>query len=137
MAYHEAITTITLPQGEDLTDDIGSLLTLNSSAQVVKTANVTDPVVAVLAENPSSATVGEGVSVVLVGCGGVVPVKAGAAITAGQVIVPHSTDGKANGVANIAGLAANQMGAGFALKAASAADEFIEVLLMVVAGPTA
>ena len=58
---------------------------------------------------------------------------ANAAITRGHVIVPTATDGKVAGVAGIAGLAANQMGAGFALEVA-VADQVFEVLAMPIAG---
>ncbi len=125
-----------LPAGEDLTGDVAEALTVNASGQVVKISAATDVIVGALAEEPSAATVGTNVKVTLVGGGGKLEMKAGAAITTGNLIVASATSGRVAGVADIAALAANQMAVGIALEAATAGDVF-EVLAMTIAGPTA
>ena len=134
-SYHEVITTVTLPGGEDLQGDLYSLVTLNTSGQVVKTTAATQVIIGVLAENPDHGTVGLPVTVALVGTGGVMPIKAGAAIGAGRLITIDATDaGKASSVAALTNLAADQMAAGMSLAAAGAEDEAISCLLMPLAG---
>ena len=136
MAGTEAIKLVSLPQGESLVGDFAEVLKINATGQVIKQAAVTDVVIGVLAEEPSVITVGVHVSVALIGGGGILKAKAGAAITAGQLLVPDATDGRVAGVADIAALVANQMAFGIALE--SAADgEIFEFLAQPIAGPTA
>ena len=94
---------------------------------------MTEIIVGTIAEKPSAAT-DSPVAVALISGGGVIPMVAQAAITRGHIIIPTTTDGKVAGVAAVSNLAANQMGAGFALEAATAADQVIEVLAMQIAG---
>ncbi len=131
-----AAKTVLLPAGEDLTGDVAEALSINDSGQVVKTSSATDVIVGSLVEEPAAATVGTLVKVALVGGGGKLEMKAGAAITVGNLIVASATSGRVAGVADIAALAANQMAVGIALEAATAGDIF-EVLAMTIVGPTA
>ena len=136
MANYQSCKTVSLPAGEDLTGDFAEVLTINSSGQVIKTSSATGVIVGALAEEPSTTTTGVAVSVAVIGGGGVLKMKAGATITAGQLIVPDATVGRVAGVADIAALAADQMAVGMALEGASEGDIF-SVLAQTIAGPTA
>ena len=136
MSNYQGAKVVTLPAGEDLTGDFAEIVKLNASGQVVKVTAVTDVTIGVLSESAPSSATGQGVAVALIGGGGVLKMKAGGAITAGQLIIPHGTDGRVNGIASIAALAANQMAFGIALSAA-ANGEIFSVLAMPIAGPTA
>ena len=129
MATYQAVKIVTLPAQGNLSTHPNHAVTINSSGRVVRTDAATDVIIGTIAEKPSSAT-GSPVAVALISGGGVIPMVASAAITRGNIIVPTTTDGKVAGVANVAGLAANQIGVGFALEAATAEDEVIEVLAM-------
>ena len=133
MGSTEAIKLVSLPQGESLVGDFAEALKLNDSGQVVKATAVTDAVIGILAEEPSVATVGVNVSVFIIGGGGIGKVKAGSAITPGQLLVPDATAGRAAGVANVAALAADSMAFGVALEAA-ADGEIVGFLAMPIAG---
>ena len=136
MANYQSCKIVSLPAGEDLTGDFAEVLTINSSGQVIKTSSATSVIVGALAEEPSTTTTGVAVSVAVIGGGGVLKMKAGATITAGQLIVPDATVGRVAGVADIAALAADQMAVGMALEGASDGDIF-SVLAQTIAGPTA
>ena len=91
MASTNSVKTVTLIAGEDLRADFGEILQIENDTnvgKVIKATAVTDTVVGVLAENPDSAatTDGIGVTVALIASGGVLKMKAGATITAGQLI---------------------------------------------------
>ena len=134
MATTQAVKAVTLPAGEDLTGDYAEIVKINATGQVVKVTAVTDITVGVLAESAPSSDTGQGVPVALISGGGVLKFKAGAAIVAGNLLVPHTTDGRVAGIANIAALVANQMGIGIALSAA-AVGEIFSGLAMPIAGP--
>ena len=135
MGKHQNVKTVTLPAGEDLTGSVGELLTVDANGRVAKADGVTEVVVGVLAESASRSTVGDGVAVALIGGGGVLQVKAGAAITAGHILVPTAVDGKAAGVANIGALLVDQMSFGIALEAATADGQIISFLAQSIAAP--
>ena len=109
MANYQAVKVVTLPAGEDLTGDYAEIVKINASGQVIKVAAVTDITIGVLAESAPSSDTGQGVAVALIGGGGILKFKAGAAIVAGNLLVPDATDGRVAGVANIAALVADQM----------------------------
>ena len=102
MASYQAIKVVTLPAGEDLTGDYAEIVKINATGQVVKVTAVTDVTVGVLAESAPSSATGQGVSVALIAAGGVLKMKAGAVIAAGNLIIPHATDGAVAGKANTA-----------------------------------
>ena len=127
MATDQRCVVVTLAAGEDLTGDIYEVVKLNASGQVIKTAAATDIPIGVIAADPGVATVGVAVAVAILGGGGVLKMKAGAAITAGQVVVLDGTAGRVAGVANIAGITNDSLMLGFALDAA-ADGEILRVL---------
>ena len=136
MSNYQAVKVVTLPAGEDLTGDFAEIVKLNASGQVIKVTAVTDITIGALSESAPSSATGQGVPVALIGGGGIIKVKAGAAIAAGNLLIPDGTDGRVAGIANIAALVANQMAFGIALSAA-ADGEIFSALAMPIAGPTA
>ena len=134
MASYETVKTITLLAGESLVGDFAEILTLDTTGRAVKTSGATSRTIGVLAEEPPSATVGQPVAVAVIGGGGIIKMKAGATITAGQVVVPDATAGRVAGVAGLGNLVVDQMGLGTALSAADDGDIF-PVLAQVMAAP--
>ena len=136
MANYQSCKVVTLIAGEDLRNDYAEVLTINSSGQVVKTNSATDHIVGVLAENPNRDidTTSSSVPVAIIGSGGITNMKAGAIITAGQLIVPSATSGRVASVDDIGGLAEDQMAVGIALEGASDGDIF-SVLAQTIAAP--
>lgn len=144
MASEQHTKTVNLIAGEDLrlsqsAGGIYSLLQIENDSgvgKVIKTTAVTETAIGFLAEEPRTdlTTDGVTVAVVLVGAGGVGKARAGAAITAGQLIVPSTTTGRVVGVTGVGALAIDSMAVGIALESAVSGDIF-EVLLSVVAAP--
>ncbi len=139
MASTQNGKAVNLIAGQDLRGDFAEILQIEDDSnvgKVIKATAVANTVIGVLAEEPrtDATTDGEVVPVALIAAGGVLKMKAGATITAGQIIVPDTTAGRVAGVANAAALAADSMGIGVALESAVDGDIF-EVLAMVVAAP--
>ena len=134
MASYQSCKVVSLPAGEDLTGDFAEALTVNSSGQVIKTTAATNHIVGALAENPAVSTTGVAVPVAIIGGGGILKIKAGGAITAGQLVVPSATAGRVDGVADIGSLADDQMAIGVALEDAADGDIF-SVLAQTIAAP--
>ena len=134
MASYQSCKVVSLPAGEDLTGDFAEALTVNSSGQVIKTTAATNHIVGALAENPAVSTTGVAVPVAIIGGGGILKIKAGGAITAGQLVVPSATAGRVDGVADIGSLADDQMAIGVALENAADGDIF-SVLAQTIAAP--
>ena len=140
MATSERVMTVSLLQGADLRNNLYGALKLNASGQVVlaggAAANATDEIIGVLAAEPTSGEVGQAVAVATVNGSGILKMKAGAAVTRNHVIVPHGVAntpaGRVAGVDGVSGRAANQIGVGYALEAASVGQIF-RVLATVVA----
>ena len=125
MATTQCEVVVSLPCGENLSGDQYELLVINSSGQVVKQSTpASDVVIGVLAEDPGTTTAGDRVAVALISGGGVLKCKSGDAITAGQLLIPDATDGRATGAANVAGLANNQTAFGQAIEAAADGEIF-------------
>ena len=133
MATYQAVKIVTLPAQGNLSGRLNQAVTINSDGRITPADAVTEVIVGTIAEKPSAVT-DSPVAVALISGGGVIPMVAQAAITQGHIIVGTTTDGKVAGVAAVSNLAANQMGYGFALEAATAADQVIEVLAMQIAG---
>ena len=125
---YENCKVVSLHAGADLRNAIGSLLAINNTGRVILATAATGAV-GVLAMNPEGsrtdidgtegtaigeATTGKIVSVALIGAGGIMSVRAGAVITAGQLVTVDATAGRAAGDANIAAIAADQMAVGAA-----------------------
>ena len=136
MANIQAGKCVTLVAGEDLRGDYGEILTIDTDGRVVRADAATEVVVGVLAEDPrkDAATTGHGVPVALIGTGGVLKGKAGAAITAGQLLVPTATAGRIGSVDDSGSLVADQMAFGIALEGA-AGGEIFSFLAMPIAAP--
>jgi len=101
MASINNSTAVDLTVGEDLNGDVYELLIINASGRVVKptaTTGVADEVVVgVLAEDPGRTTVDgtDSVPVALIDAGGILACKAGGTITAGDILIPDATSGRA------------------------------------------
>ena len=137
MASFETARAVNLIAGEDLRGDLYEILQIENDGgvgKVIKATAVTQTVVGILAEEPRSDATTDGENVPVVMLEGVVKVKAGATITAGELIVPDVTAGRVIGVANVGALAVDSMAIGIALK--SAVDgEIFEMLAMTIAAP--
>jgi hypothetical protein len=137
MASSQSTVAINLIAGEDLRSDVYELLQIEDDSdvgKVIKTTAVTNTPIGILAENPRTDATTDGETVPVVLLQGVVKVKAGATITAGQLIVPDTTAGRVAGVANVAALADNSMAIGVALESAIDGDIF-EMLAMPISAP--
>lgn len=143
MSSSQNTKAVNLIAGEDLriatAGGLYSLLQIEDDSdvgKVIKTTGVTETPIGILAEEPRSdaTTDGEAVSVVLISAGGVGKLRAGATITAGQLIVPDTTAGRVAGVTGVGALAVDSMAIGVALESAIDGDIF-EVLLGSIAAP--
>lgn len=137
MASFESTVAVNLIAGEDLRDDVFEILQLEDDGdvgKVIKATAVTDTVIGILAENPRSDLTTDGLTVPVVLLQGKVAVKAGGAVTAGQLVVPDATAGRVIGVANVGALAADSMAIGVALESAVDGDIF-NMLAMPIAAP--
>ncbi len=124
MASFESAKSITMIAGSDFTGDIYKLVEVTTVANTVDIVDgLTDTVVGVIGEEVLS---GRDVPIILLQ--GRVKVRAGAAITIGQVLIP-ATDGEVTG-ATQATLGDGVMGVGVALQTADAAGDIIEMLAM-------
>lgn len=144
MASYQNTKAVNLIAGEDLrigqaAGGLYSLLQIENDGgvgKVIKCTAVTETCIGILAEEPrtDATTDGETVPVVLISAGGVGKLRAGATITAGQLIVPDVTAGRVAGVANVGALAVDSMAVGIALESAVDGDIF-SVLLGPIAAP--
>ena len=103
----------------------------NGVGKMVKVTTATDTVAGVYALAGPAAKDDE-ISIWPLTGGSVLKVKAAEAITAGEVITPH-TDGRVNGQSNLAGIGTGGIGIGVALKNA-AVDEIFPIWAMPIAG---
>ena len=125
MAGYQNIQRITGIAGEDLAKgDQNAILTIENDGGVgkfVRADSKTETVVGVLADRGNGKD-GAAISVTLLQ--GVVEFRAGAAITAGQILVADATAGRVAGVDNIGALGNDEMGFAVALATAADADIF-------------
>ena len=136
MSY-ESTKAVNMIAGEDLRGDVFEILQIENDGgvgKVIKATAVTQTVIGVLGEEPRSDATTDGETVPVVLLQGIVMMKAGAAITAGQLIVPDVTAGRVAGVANVGALAVDSMAIGVALESAADGDIF-RVLAMPIAAP--
>ncbi len=137
MASVQATKAVNMIAGEDLRGDVFEILQIEDDSnvgKVIKATAVANTVIGILAEDPDGTATTDGETVPVVLLQGIVKVKAGATITAGQLIVPDTTAGRVAGVANAAALAADSMAIGVALQSAVDGDIF-EMLAMSIAAP--
>ena len=137
MATTQVVKTVSLPRGATFRGDIGKVVKLNTSGQVVLTEAVTDFPVGVLAEadapavegvGQSVAPVGSAIAVALLSPSGILKMKAGAAVTAGQHVLLHATGGTVQGVTTLGTTHDKNHVLGVAVEAAAVNDIF-EVLV--------
>ena len=134
MASAQSTVAVNLVAGEDLRGALYNILVVNTSGQVVKATVVTETVVGILAEEPRTDAVSTGETVPVAILQGIVKVKAGGVVTAGDLVVPDATTGLVIGVTGVGALAADSMAIGIALVTAADGDIF-EMLAMPVAAP--
>lgn len=127
MSYSESAKVVNLLAGESLAGDIYELVYIENDGnvgKVIKTTAVTQTPVGVLAESVDAVTGADGRVVPVMLLQGVVPVKAGGSVTAGQLLVADVTPGRVIGVANQAALVADSVAVGVALVSAVDGDIF-------------
>ena len=130
MAINESILTTTFEQGEDLSSAaVGSALKLvrNATAGVARVHfadGAGDVVIGTLQHAPVTSEVGAAVTVGLIVGSAKLKGIAGATINAGRILIPTTTDGEISSVANVAGLADEQVGFGIALEDAADGQVF-------------
>ena len=138
MASSQATKAVNLIAGQDLRGDLHELLQFENDsdvAKVIKTTAVTNSPIGVLAEEPRTDATTDGETVPVVMLQGIVKMKAGATITAGQLVVPDTDAGRVAGVANQAALVADSTAIGIALQSAVDGDIF-EVFCQVMTSST-
>ncbi len=138
MASAQSTVAVNLIAGQDLRGDLYELLHMEDDsgvAKVIKTTAVTNSPIGVLAEEPRTDATTDGETVPVALLQGIVKVKAGAAISAGELIVPDTTAGRVAGVANQAALVADSTAIGIALQDAADGDIF-EMLAQVMTSST-
>ncbi len=140
MASYESAKAVNMIAGEDLRDDLYELLQIEDDGgvgKVIKATAVTQVVVGILAENPRSDLTTDGIVVPVVLLQGIVKVKAGGTVTAGDaVIVDAGTPGRAVTAANIAAMAADSMAIGIALETVADGEIFEMLAVPLTVGAT-
>lgn len=132
MAVSEAVKTISFVAGEAfVAADVGKLVEVSGANTVALVNAATDLPVGVLAEAPLE--IGQAVPVALIAAGGRLKIQAGAAITAGQLLIA-AADGQVTGVAGVGNLAADTTAVGIALMDGED-GEMIEMSAGYIAGP--
>ena len=116
------VKSVTLIAGEALDGDIYEIVKVDTDGKVIKTTAVTDTAIGVVFESLDTTTGADGnaVQIALLGAGGVIPVKAGGTITAGDLV---AADGTSAG-ATLAAVAADVVVIGVALESAVSGDVF-------------
>jgi len=137
MAAEQSTKNVNLIAGEDLRGDLYEVLMIENDSNVGKVVKATGPTVTaigILAEEPRDDVSTDGYAVSVMLLTGIVPMKAGASVTAGQLIVVDSTAGRVAGVSGVGALADDSMAIGVALESASDGEIF-RVLAMPIAAP--
>lgn len=137
----KSATIVSMIAGQSLDGDIYEILTIENDggvAKVIKSAAATDVIVGVLAEDLGSTLAADGkvVPVYTIAHGGIIPMKCGGAVTAGEIAVSHgaTTPGTIEGVAGLGALVADQMGIGIILESGVTGD-IVSVLAMPIGAP--
>ena len=138
MASSQSTVAVNMIAGEDLRGDIYELLKIEDDSnvgKVIKVTATTDTPIGILAEDPDSVATTDGMTVPVVLLQGIVKIKAGGAVTAGQLLIPDATAGRVIGVANQAALAADVVSVGIAMESAVDGDIF-EMLAQIMTSST-
>lgn len=136
MATFQAAKAVNMVAGENLNGDLYEALKIDSDGRVIKCTAAADVIVGVLGEDPGRTTVDGVDTVPVILLQGVILVKVGATVTAGQIAVSHgaTTPGTFTAVANTGALAVDQMGFGVFLEG-GAAGAIVRMLAMPIAAP--
>ena len=128
MSSTENTKSVNLIAGEDLRGDLYEALTIENDGgvgKVIKATATNQVIVGVLGEEPRSDATTDGENVPVVLLQGVILCKAGAAITASDLVILDATAGRvASGGANVGALAADVFCIGTALESAVDGDVF-------------
>lgn len=127
MATYGSTTTISLVPGEDLTEALNCVVTVDTDGNVVKPTDALAPIVGVVAMNADRATGATAIPVTLLK--GIITLKAGGAISAGDLLVAEAATGKVLGVTGIAATTADTFIVGTALMDAVEDDVFSAVAM--------
>lgn len=127
------VKSVTLTAGESLDGDIYEIVMVDTDGTVIKTTAATDAAIGVISESLDATTGADGnaVRVDLFGAGGILEVKAGGTITAGDLV---AADGTSAG-ADLAAVAADVVVVGVALESAVTGD-VIQVIGQVMSSAT-
>lgn len=127
MSSAQSTVAVNMIAGQDLRGDLYEILQVEDDSgvgKVIKATAVTQVVVGILGEEPRTDATTDGESVPVVLLQGIVKVKAGGTVTAGDIVVPDVTAGRVIGVADIATLVADSFALGIALQTAADGDIF-------------
>ncbi|MEE8609005.1 MAG: hypothetical protein V3S55_15480 [Nitrospiraceae bacterium] len=127
MASAQSTVAVNMIAGEDLRGDLFEILQVEDDGgigKVIKATAVTQVVVGVLAEEPRTDITTDGETVPVALLQGIVKLKAGGTVTAGDLVVPDSTPGRVVTVATIAAMAIDSFALGIALKTAADGEIF-------------
>ena len=131
MATTNAVSTNTYKAATDFAvEDLGKLVRISAADTVSIVDAVTQTPIGVLAEAPAKA----GQAVPVARLQGIIKVRAGGAVTAGQLAVP-AADGRVTGVADINSIPADTMSVGV-FNAGGAAGDLIALNAQPVGGNT-
>ena len=127
----EAVRTITMIAGEDLTGDLYRLVTVNTDGEAILSTAAGSYSVGVVAMDPNlsqgSTASSENNPVRVAMLEGIILLEAGGAIAAGDLIHADASGRGVSAGANIAALTAGDFVIGAALEAAAAAGDVISV----------
>lgn len=127
MASAQAPKVVNILAGEDLRGDLFELLQIEDDGgvgKVIKVTGVTNIAVGVLAEDPDGAATTDGEMVPVALLNGIIKMKAGGTVTAGDVVVSDTTAGRVVTVAAIADMVADSFAVGIALETAADGEIF-------------
>lgn len=127
MASAQSNIVVNILAGEDLRSDLHEILQVEDdggTGKVIKATAVTDLVIGVLAENPDGVATTDGEMVPVMLLQGIVKMKAGGTVTAGDIVVADTTAGRVITVADIATLVADSYALGIALETVADGEIF-------------
>ncbi len=132
MASVQSTRAVNMIAGQDLRGDLYEILQVEDDGgvgKVIKVTAVTQVIIGVLGENPDGAATTDGETVPVVLLQGVLKMKAGGTVTAGDIVVADTDAGRVVTVADIATLVADSFAIGIALETGVDGD-IVEVLAM-------
>ncbi len=127
MASAQSTVSVNILAGEDLRGDLFELLQVEDDGgvgKVIKVTGVTQVAIGVLAEDPDGVATTDGEMVPVTLLQGIVKMKAGGTVTAGDVVVSDTDAGRVVTVADIAAMVADSFAVGIALETAADGEIF-------------